>query len=114
MIRRPPRSTLFPYTTLFRSPSTSGQCWRLHAAASSGAAPRLCGGDRIHLAGGHRCPTAGFQSRTHVEYALEADSPGVLAAASAGGLPNMHLKLAGARGGRIAVPRRLAFLSCVL
>src|SRR2546422_2476834 len=25
MIRRPPRSTLFPYTTLFRSPSTSGR-----------------------------------------------------------------------------------------
>src|SRR5436305_6645108 len=25
MIRRPPRSTLFPYTTLFRSPSTA---WR--------------------------------------------------------------------------------------
>src|SRR5215510_15318272 len=25
MIRRPPRSTLFPYTTLFRSPSQSGQ-----------------------------------------------------------------------------------------
>src|SRR2546429_6670111 len=24
MIRRPPRSTLFPYTTLFRSPSASG------------------------------------------------------------------------------------------
>src|SRR3954468_25111583 len=24
MIRRPPRSTLFPYTTLFRSPSSSG------------------------------------------------------------------------------------------
>src|SRR5690348_17752099 len=24
MIRRPPRSTLFPYTTLFRSPSESG------------------------------------------------------------------------------------------
>src|SRR2546430_10186352 len=28
MIRRPPRSTLFPYTTLFRSPpSTSGSGW---------------------------------------------------------------------------------------
>src|SRR3712207_8141994 len=34
MIRRPPRSTLFPYTTLFRSaaagvgtPSTSATCW---------------------------------------------------------------------------------------
>src|SRR2546422_2365586 len=25
MIRRPPRSTLFPYTTLFRSPSFSGK-----------------------------------------------------------------------------------------
>src|SRR3712207_7173492 len=29
MIRRPPRSTLFPYTTLFRSCSSSGQRrWR--------------------------------------------------------------------------------------
>src|SRR3990170_7838499 len=26
MIRRPPRSTLFPYTTLFRSPSGDGLC----------------------------------------------------------------------------------------
>src|SRR2546430_10581635 len=25
MIRRPPRSTLFPYTTLFRSPATEGR-----------------------------------------------------------------------------------------
>src|SRR3712207_7111016 len=25
MIRRPPRSTLFPYTTLFRSPEASGR-----------------------------------------------------------------------------------------
>src|SRR2546425_1785327 len=32
MIRRPPRSTLFPYTTLFRSPSAPG--------AEAGAAPR--------------------------------------------------------------------------
>src|SRR5207248_10044230 len=27
-IRRPPRSTLFPYTTLFRSPLTPGRTWR--------------------------------------------------------------------------------------
>src|SRR3712207_7312614 len=26
MIRRPPRSTLFPYTTLFRSPSATAGC----------------------------------------------------------------------------------------
>src|SRR2546430_12067467 len=29
MIRRPPRSTLFPYTTLFRSSSTSTPTWLL-------------------------------------------------------------------------------------
>src|SRR2546425_8790602 len=27
MIRRPPRSTLFPYTTLFRSPTFEGGGW---------------------------------------------------------------------------------------
>src|SRR6266496_5294451 len=31
MIRRPPRSTLFPYTTLFRSRQTAGPCWRRRA-----------------------------------------------------------------------------------
>src|SRR3712207_8709304 len=29
MIRRPPRSTLFPYTTLFRSFDAIGEAWRL-------------------------------------------------------------------------------------
>src|SRR5260221_4594752 len=32
MIRRPPRSTLFPYTTLFRSPGTVHQLGRCHIA----------------------------------------------------------------------------------
>src|SRR5215475_10102121 len=32
MIRRPPRSTLFPYTTLFRSPSTTTVAVRRQAA----------------------------------------------------------------------------------
>src|SRR2546430_7502347 len=41
MIRRPPRSTLFPYTTLFRSPPIPGVSWgltgpMLGAFASSG------------------------------------------------------------------------------
>src|SRR3989442_4787527 len=31
MIRRPPRSTLFPYTTLFRSPSSSRTRWSSEA-----------------------------------------------------------------------------------
>src|SRR3712207_7672527 len=30
MIRRPPRSTLFPYTTLFRSPDEDGGCSVTH------------------------------------------------------------------------------------
>src|SRR5258705_4206440 len=51
MIRRPPRSTLFPYTTLFRSPlPDSGrerdQAGRGHAITARGTefrAPRGCG-----------------------------------------------------------------------
>src|SRR2546429_5418024 len=41
MIRRPPRSTLFPYTTLFRSPELGG--WKkilgLTAATALGSGP---------------------------------------------------------------------------
>src|SRR3712207_7576521 len=33
MIRRPPRSTLFPYTTLFRSLEIAGRCCRFSLAA---------------------------------------------------------------------------------
>src|SRR5436305_3461688 len=36
MIRRPPRSTLFPYTTLFRSPKTVTAQRRMRPAFSSG------------------------------------------------------------------------------
>src|SRR5215510_12437105 len=38
MIRRPPRSTLFPYTTLFRSPARcAGRGWPVaHQAAAAG------------------------------------------------------------------------------
>src|SRR6266536_3097383 len=37
MIRRPPRSTLFPYTTLFRSRGTAGR--RRHPPAGRSAGP---------------------------------------------------------------------------
>src|SRR5260370_24509877 len=37
MIRRPPRSTLFPYTTLFRSPGRQRPC----APQSDSCAPRV-------------------------------------------------------------------------
>src|SRR2546430_3857334 len=52
MIRRPPRSTLFPYTTLFRSASSATKSGSLStraaaetSAAGSGARPG-CAGDR--------------------------------------------------------------------
>src|SRR3712207_7036686 len=40
MIRRPPRSTLFPYTTLFRSPARRGPLLRGGAALERRTAPR--------------------------------------------------------------------------
>src|SRR2546429_6625803 len=53
MIRRPPRSTLFPYTTLFRS--TSFQPW----AALRGIAPHETGVIRTrHTGGATQGPTA--------------------------------------------------------
>src|SRR2546422_4440151 len=42
MIRRPPRSTLFPYTTLFRSPPARGQRAREVAAAFDEGHRRHC------------------------------------------------------------------------
>src|SRR2546430_12995352 len=47
MIRRPPRSTLFPYTTLFRSKIVQVQ--RAELLADNGAGPGR-GGLQIHLA----------------------------------------------------------------
>src|SRR3712207_7717241 len=49
MIRRPPRSTLFPYTTLFRSPSAPSSVPRQPRAAKS-SRPATSRGDRL-------CPT---------------------------------------------------------
>src|SRR2546430_17482218 len=39
MIRRPPRSTLFPYTTLFRSLAQEAGAGLPHRVAAQGAAP---------------------------------------------------------------------------
>src|SRR5256885_9963721 len=40
MIRRPPRSTLFPYTTLFRSPGNGRSTTQLSPRVSGKPAPR--------------------------------------------------------------------------
>src|SRR2546430_11623717 len=41
MLRRPPRSTLFPYTTLFRSPMPARPRWRARAARRPQAQAQL-------------------------------------------------------------------------
>src|SRR3712207_7107053 len=40
MIRRPPRSTLFPYTTLFRSTGNTSDAFSVNFATSDGTADR--------------------------------------------------------------------------
>src|SRR2546422_5827738 len=80
MIRRPPRSTLFPYTTLFRSvtelpsaASVSSCRTTVSAPVGSGAPVKIrvaCPGPRGRV--GKRCPrrseehTSELQSRLHL------------------------------------------------
>src|SRR5438094_4968461 len=46
MIRRPPRSTLFPYTTLFRSHERDPQAVRLHRVHRDERVRRVVGDER--------------------------------------------------------------------
>src|SRR2546427_8560915 len=56
MIRRPPRSTLFPYTTLFRSPEGGREVPRARQAAGGarGGRPAGAGGAARPEVGGRR------------------------------------------------------------
>src|SRR2546430_5749443 len=71
MIRRPPRSTLFPYTTLFRSEvaQRSFQVLRTVVVDDHGALPRE--GDRIVCgAQGDRKSTRLNSSHSQISYAV--------------------------------------------
>src|SRR2546429_5998983 len=69
MIRRPPRSTLFPYTTLFRSPPTAGRSRPdpgdpvSHRACRARAPPRTPPGRLVFRSEEH---TSELQSRLHL------------------------------------------------
>src|SRR5258708_23952978 len=65
MIRRPPRSTLFPYTTLFRSYPTDEQ------SQTTPPIPDL----RRQTAGSHRCMTGSLASKRSEEHTSELQSP---------------------------------------
>src|SRR5256885_13845471 len=62
MIRRPPRSTLFPYTTLFRSHSTRQRedaGTQRDAAAERGASARITVGPAVIPVDGETSPGCG-------------------------------------------------------
>src|SRR5258708_29880999 len=61
MIRRPPRSTLFPYTTLFRSVSV----WQ-RPARSMDSTPRWCTCCACRVAGRSEEHTSELQSPDHL------------------------------------------------
>src|SRR3712207_8177224 len=77
MIRRPPRSTLFPYTTLFRSAVGGGEDLVWHAEVVRRAHPPVLGagkppvgvevahqmGRGLQQRGGHLLPLAGLRDR---------------------------------------------------
>src|SRR2546428_9698497 len=72
MIRRPPRSTLFPYTTLFRSEKTSRfscrlaspACARLKSPARSRRRLRRAGSRKLHRPRRSEEHTSELQSRS--------------------------------------------------
>src|SRR3712207_6943620 len=79
MIRRPPRSTLFPYTTLFRSCARCGAAWPAKRALRRSSSRRQpCSRSSDRQSGSHgspphrdRCPrseehTSELQSRQYL------------------------------------------------
>src|SRR2546430_12386475 len=70
MIRRPPRSTLFPYTTLFRSPYDTTETLARLAKLIAHYAPRvvIALGDNFH--DGDRKSTRLNSSHSQISYAV--------------------------------------------
>src|SRR5438132_10009669 len=73
MIRRPPRSTLFPYTTLFRSEDEIGLAVAVdvaHANANAAAKARFKRGEVVTEGKGDRKSTRLNSSHTVISYAV--------------------------------------------
>src|SRR3712207_8631749 len=81
MIRRPPRSTLFPYTTLFRSAVTTASGCVPGGAGSGGPRPTSPAPDRTRSVGGAQPRseehTSELQSRQYLvcRLLLEKNTP---------------------------------------
>src|SRR2546425_4285353 len=104
MIRRPPRSTLFPYTTLFRS--LDGHAFLADAAGRG--APCL-GGDTLHDDAPANVPLVLVEDTTKTPGLLAAYHPARFSIPLvAGGAPHRHNTTQGPSAG--APRRRLALL----
>src|SRR5256885_9770492 len=69
MIRRPPRSTLFPYTTLFRSPASNCPACCVPTTPATGTAHP---GPRVWRCALHEVPDGRYRSEEHTS---ELQSP---------------------------------------
>src|SRR3712207_7198764 len=65
MIRRPPRSTLFPYTTLFRSPAGAGVTTSGGGVIPAGVLVASLVGDQQAALYGQACIEAGLVKATY-------------------------------------------------
>src|SRR2546430_5696818 len=72
MIRRPPRSTLFPYTTLFRSPAapTPPRQSRPESSTPYGTPPRVVPASACRRASSDRNSTRLNSSHSQISYAV--------------------------------------------
>src|SRR2546422_3060653 len=70
MIRRPPRSTLFPYTTLFRSPTKAREDHREVVLAVLRAPPKVLLQGRFGITGRDRKSTRLNSSHGYISYAV--------------------------------------------
>src|SRR2546426_9068939 len=70
MIRRPPRSTLFPYTTLFRSTHAGAHSLRVVGDVSGGLGTRLAPHELVEYELGDRKSTRLNSSHLVISYAV--------------------------------------------
>src|SRR2546429_6063539 len=69
MIRRPPRSTLFPYTTLFRSPAFSAKQYSYFRVGNASDVATVTTSGTV-LMGGDRKSTRLNSSHGYISYAV--------------------------------------------
>src|SRR2546422_11752065 len=87
MIRRPPRSTLFPYTTLFRSYVASPAAINLSSAGTVSA--HVGGSAHASHVSGNTQAVCGFEKNGAPAYAYGFQS-GRRPARTSGGAPSVH------------------------